>query len=188
MPLWRRESFHEKLAREGGLVFERDVSEKTKAPWDKAGIHGLPRPRRWEAVVAVAAPGVPGDELAFTRLPNGTLLLEEDVPAEAVAPIAEELERVLAPPYVAEAVRRSGEVWAAGARSIAVTELPEGTPGDAITVARQGGERATYVDGERWLASLPALQEVAEERVEGDYVLEAERLDDRLWQIRVSPL
>jgi hypothetical protein len=188
MVRWRREPLHEKLAREGELVFDRDVSEKAKPPWDKAGIHGVPRPRRWDAVIAVEAGDLPGDELTFTTLPDGTVLTEDDMPAKAVAPLAQALERTVSPPYRAEAVRRDEKVWAAAARSIDVAALPPGTPGDEITVTRQEGERATYVDGEHWLASLPALEAVAQERVDGDYVLEAERLDDTLWQVRVSPL
>ncbi len=139
-------------------------------------------------MITVEARDLPGDELAFTTLPDGTVLVEDDVPAAAVEPLARALERTVPPPYRAEAVRRDQKVWAAAARSIDVATLPAGTPGDEITVTRQEGERATYVNGEQWLASLPALEAVAEERVEGDYVLEAERLDDTLWQVRVSPL
>jgi len=78
----RKESLHEKLAREGGLV----ETETTAAPWDKAGIHGVARPRRWDAVVTAEAE-LDGDSAArllgisrtacSTRLSRALRRLEE---------------------------------------------------------------------------------------------------------------
>jgi hypothetical protein len=188
MVWWRRETLHERLAREGGLIMEPDVSEPSRPPWDKAGIHGMSQPRRWDAVVTVSAPDLPGDELTFVALADGTLVVEGDSSAEALAPLADAVEESLTPPFRAEAVRRTQEVWAVAARSIEVAELPAGTPGEAITISVQGGERTTVVDGAQWLASFPALEALAQERGLEDYVLEASSLHDELWEIRLSPL
>ena len=50
MGLFRRESLHERLAREGG------VAEPSGVPpaWDATGIHGVARPREWDLVTTVA--------------------------------------------------------------------------------------------------------------------------------------
>src|SRR5437773_2408379 len=128
MPWWRRERLHERLAREGDLLLERAAteSEPSRPPWDKVGIHGVHRPRRWDAVVMVAAPGLPGDEIAFVTLPDGTLVADEDAPADAQAlsPLASPLGGTLAPPFRAEAVPRTNARWAVRARSINGGELP----------------------------------------------------------------
>ena len=188
MARWRRESLHEKLAREAGLSLERDTAEPTRPPWDKVGIHGLARPRRWDAVVTVSAPDVPGNELGFVALGDETLLVEGDAPVDMVEPLAEAVEQVLDGPYRAEAVRRTSELWAVAARSIDVARLPSGTPGDAITISVQAGERTTVVDGGQWLASFPMLEALAGERGLEDYVLEAQRLDGDVWEVQISPL
>jgi hypothetical protein len=188
MPWWRRETLHERLAREGDVILERTASEPQRPPWDKVGIHGVPRPRRWDTVVTVSAPDVPGNELTFVALADGTLVLDADTPVDSLKPLTGAVEESLAAPYRAEAVRRTAEIWAVAARSIAVAELPAGTPGETVTISVQGGERTTVVDGEEWLASFPALEVLARERGLDDYVLEAARLDGDLWEVRISPL
>ena len=190
MPWWRRESLHEKLAREGGLILERDASGRSKPPWDKAGIHGLARPRQWDAMATVNAPDLRGDEFSFVALGGERLIVEAggDVTRPALVPLVEAIEESLAAPYRAEAVRQTAEVWAVAARSIEVAELPPGTPGETVTISGQGGDRTTLVDGEEWLASLPALEAIAEERGLADYVLQATRLEGDLWEVQASPL
>jgi hypothetical protein len=192
MPWWRRERLHEKLAREGDVALERSAAEREppRPPWDKVGIHGVHRPRRWDVVVTVAAPGLPGEELAFLALPDKTLVVDEDAPVnpEALTPLADAIDESLPPPYRAEAVRRTDDLWAVAARAIEVGELPAGTPGERVTVSVRGGERTTLVDGEEWLASFPALEAVVEERGLRDYVLEASRIDGDMWELKVSPL
>jgi hypothetical protein len=187
MPWWRREPLHEKLAREGGVILDRDSGEGARPPWDKAGIHGVPRPRQWDAVVSVEASDVPGDELGFVALPDGRLVVEDGAPADRVASLAAAVEQTLDPPYRAEAVRRTPAVWAIAARTIDVASLP-GMPGEAVTVSVRDQEHTTLVDGERWLASLPAVEHLSAERGLVDYVVEATRLDGDLWEVRVSPL
>lgn len=169
---------------------EGDTSEGNRPPWDKAGIHGVPRPRRWDAVATATAPDLPGNELAFVALAGGSLIIEGDGPddAQALAPLVDAVEENLEAPYRAEAVRRTDEVWAVAAQAIQVAELPAGTPGESLTMSVQGGEQTTFVDGEEWLASLPALEALAVDLEAADYVVEASRLDGDLWEVRVSPL
>src|SRR5205809_729449 len=94
--------------------------------WGETGIHGVPRPRRWDAVGSAEAPDLTGDEVHFVALPNGDLVVNEEEPPDTVAPLAEAVEQALEPPYRAEAVRRGGGIWAVAARRVEVAELDSG--------------------------------------------------------------
>ena len=174
MPFWRRKSLHERLAEQGGLI---ERPEPTRPSWDHAGVHGVARPRRWDAVVTVAAAGIDGDERNFVLLADGTLIGEEsDTPlAEAVG---------LEPPFRAQAVRRGSDLWAVAANRIAVIELDVDPGGDTIDLAVRDGERTVLVDGARSFGGIPAFEQL----LESDGVVHAERLDERLWDVTVSRL
>ena len=122
MPFWRRKPLHEQLAEEGGLV---DPMPR-RLPWDQVGVHGVPRPRRWDSVVTVEAPGIDGDERDFVLLADGTLIGED-----ADKPLAEAVD--LDPPFRAQAVRRGDDLWAVAANRITVVELDVDPGGDAVT-------------------------------------------------------
>lgn len=94
------------------------------SPFGEVALHGVPRPRDWETIATVAAE-LPGGEVHFTSLPDGTLLVEEDVPDGALTPLADAIEASIDPPYSAEGVRRDAGVWAVGARRIQVRSFPE---------------------------------------------------------------
>jgi len=181
----RREPLHERLAREGGLG-DRPPHDTTPR-WGEAGIHGVPRPRQWDAVVLAAAP-FDGEWATFVALPDGTLLTDDDqVPDEAIVPMAAALETSVQPPYRAEAVRRGENRFAVAARRIEVAEVPEEIDGDEIDLTVYEGERALRIDEARAFGSIPSLEELAAARFPS-YVLRGERLDGRLWEIRISPL
>lgn len=170
----RRKPLHERLAEEGGLVEQR---ARTRPAWDQAGIHGMARPRRWDAVATVEAPDVDGDERDFVVLSGGTLLGED-----ADARLAEAVS--LAPPFRAQAVRRGGDLWAVAANQIAVVELDDDPGGDVVDLAVHRGERTLLVDGARSFGSVPALERL----LEGDGAVHAERLDDNLWEVSAATL
>ena len=174
MPFWRRKPLHERLAEAGGLV-ERPAP--ARPPWDQVGVHGVPRPRRWDAVATVEVPGLDGEERDFVLLADGTLLGEEsDTPlAEAVG---------LDPPFRAQAVRRGDDLWAVAANRITVVELDPDPGGDVVDVAVRQGERTVLVDGARSFGGVPALEDL----LDGDGVAHAERLDEMLWEVTVAPL
>ena len=106
------------------------------SPFGEVALHGVPRPREWDTIVTVAAE-LPGDEVHFTSLPDGTLLVEEDVPDGALNPLAEAIEASLAAPYRAEAVRRDDAVWAVGAKRIQVRPFA-GHEGDELELVEAG--------------------------------------------------
>ena len=94
------------------------------SPLGEVALHGVPRPREWDAIATVAAE-LPGEQVHFTALPDGTLLVEEDVPDGALSPLADAIEASIDPPYRAEGLRRGDSTWAVGAKRIRVRSFPE---------------------------------------------------------------
>jgi hypothetical protein len=118
---WRkRESLHERLAREGGLSRSGPVDPGPR--WGEVGIHGVHRPREWDAVVVAEAPELGGEDARFVVLADGSILAETD--ELDLEPLAAALEGSLAAPYRAEAVRRGDGLWAVAARRVQVVEVP----------------------------------------------------------------
>ncbi len=171
--IFRREPLHKRLAREGGLT--ESAGQDARAPWDKAGIHGVHRPREWDEVATVEAE-VAGNRATFVVLDDRIVI--EDGPDD-VEPLAAALS--LDPPYRVEAVRRSEDVWAVAARGIEVVELP-GIDGTELELTRRAGERTFVVDGERRFGSIPVLER------DGDHTIRARRLDGDLWETEASLL
>jgi len=98
--IFRREPLHKKLAREARLEQEPEAEPVDPGPhWGVTGIHGVPRPRRWDAVGSAYAPGLTGDEVHFVALPGGDLVVDEDVPGDTLGPLAETIEQTIEPPY-----------------------------------------------------------------------------------------
>ena len=125
-------------------------------PLGEVGIHGIPRAREWDAVASATAE-LPGSELAFTALPDGTLLVDDDLPDGALAPLADAIERTLAPPYRAEAVRREERVWAVAARRIALRALP-GHESDELELVEDGHVvRGRRLDGDLFEVDVSPL-------------------------------
>jgi hypothetical protein len=192
LPLFRRERLHERLAREGGLD-DGGLNERPPAPVDTGppvpgvpGYHGVQRPRHWDAVVMADAPDLPGKEVTFVVLEDGSVILDDELPEPAIEPLAEVLDDVVKAPYRVEAVRRHGDVWAAAARRIEVLEI-EGVEGEELMLTMQEGTKTLTVDGRPEFGTVPELERLASERYDS-YVVEAKRLDGDLFEVRVSPL
>ena len=191
MPFWRRdEPVHKKLAKallnaQAGGYLAHPPDLEGNVTTGEVGLHGVPRPRRWDVVIATEAQ-LPGEHVHFAALPDGTLIVDEELPEAALAPLAEAVEEQLPPPYRAEGTRRGDELWAIGASAIEVARVQEQIAGDRIQLAVQGGERSLEIDGMRTFGTLPSLE--AHARGMDAYVLRAERLDGELWEIRLAPL
>jgi hypothetical protein len=187
VPLFRRERLHDRLAREGGLGRPLGSEPIDTTPrWGVTGIHGIPRPRRWDAVVAAESPDLPGERVSFVTLTDGSLVVDEDVPEGALEPLAEALDEAVDAPYRAEAVRQDGPIWAAAARRIEVVELPD-VEGDELSLTVQDGGRRFLIDGNHGFGGSPELERVAGARYDS-YVAEATRLDGDLFELRLTPL
>lgn len=183
--IFRREPLHKKLARQGGIEDPERGPVDTTPKWGAAGIHGVARARRWDAVATAEAPGLAGDELHFVALPNGDLVVEEDVPPDAPAPLADALEQHVSPPYRAEAVRQEDGVWGVAARRIRVEQFE--AEGERLEQVSTADGRTLTVDGAREFGSVPALDRVGQEQGE-QHVVRATRLDENLWEIEADPL
>jgi hypothetical protein len=140
----RSKPLHERLAEEAELDIGQGLRREPRAfsgflhdlASDMVGIHGVHRPRRWDAVTSAAAQ-LPGSEVHFTALPDGTLVVVEDVPDDSLLPLAAAVEKLLEPPYRAEGVRQGDGVWAVAANRIEVRELP-GVEEDELELVEPG--------------------------------------------------
>jgi hypothetical protein len=189
----RERPIHQQLAREGGLDFPRELADLSpREPidprhpfWQVVGIHGIPREREWDAVASAEAPGLPGDDVEFVALADGSLVVDEDVPDGTVGPLADALS--LPPPYHAFGLRQDADVWSVAARRVQVLEVPEEVDGDELQLVVTDETRTLLVDDLPSSASIPSLESFAAEQF-GSFVLRASRLDDLLWEVTVIPL
>jgi hypothetical protein len=185
-PLWRRRPTHEKLLAAGELTGQRGPAMLGSPFRDLVGIHGVHRPREWDAVVTAESQSLPGAEVNFVALAGGTLVVDEDVPDDSLGPLADAVEAALEPPYRAQGMRKSERVWAVGARRVEVAELP-GADGDELELAVRSGSRTLFVDGEHAFGGVPALERLAAARYE-DYVAYAKRVDGDTFELQITPL
>jgi hypothetical protein len=185
----REKPLHEQLAEGTGLLEWRSKHAPVYPP-SLAGtldvLHGG-KPRRWDAVGTAEAPGLTGEILEFTVLPDGTVLVEDELSENALSSLVEVVEQEVAPPYRARAVRSEGDLWAVAANAIQVVEVTAEIPGDTVSLAVQDGERTLLVDERPAWESIPALEQHGA-AVHADFVLSAERLDGNLWAVEVNPL
>jgi hypothetical protein len=188
---------HRALAEAAGLSLG-DGSTQAPGPsaappgWDgeqrgEPGIHGVPRARKWDAVVAANAPGLRGDSVHFAALDDGTLVVDEDEPDGALTPLADAMETRLAAPYRVEAVRRDGSLWGVAGRRITVVSEPDLAGEEAELVLTASGWALT-VDGVTRLARVPALEALGRAGGSTEVVVRASRLADDLWEVETAPL
>jgi hypothetical protein len=198
--IFRREKpIHEQLADEAGLDIDglgdelaagasrESFETRVPIPSDLLAVHGIPREREWDAVASAQAPDLPGEELEYVALADGTLVVDEDVPDESLSPLADALEGQISPPYHGYAFWQQDDVWAVAAKRVQVVEVPEDVPGDEVELAVNDGARSTVVDGEESGAEIPSLETFASQQFRS-FVLRASRLDDLLWEATVIPL
>ena len=200
MGIFRRERpIHEQLADEAGLDIDGIDDELAMAandpalvtrvhvPSDLLAVHGIPRDREWDAVASAEAPDLPGEELEYVALEDGTLIVDDDLPDGALSPLADALEGQIRAPYHGWAFWQGDDVWAVAAKRVQVVEVPEDVPGDEVSMSVNNGSRSVMVDGADSHAELPSLETFAGQQY-GSFALHASRLDDTLWEVTVLPL
>jgi hypothetical protein len=148
-------------------------------------IHGVPRARMWDAVASAHAPALTGGTVTFVALRDGSLVVNEDIPADSLAPLADAIEATLSPPYRAAGARTGGDVWAAAAEAVSIVEIRL-DEGGLIDLSVVDGVRELAIDGERTIRPIAALDALAAER--GDVSIHAERVDGHLFAVDVFPL
>ena len=143
------------------------------------GVTGVARPRgEWDVAACAHAPGIPGVELTFVALEDGTLVVDDDLPDGVATPLADAVEQYLEPPYRAAALRKEGDVWAVAAARVRLLEL-ESIDGDAFALSRVGEGVTFSIDGVASLAPLEVRRLL--DGVDGDVALTAERVDGSTW-------
>lgn len=190
----RQETLNEQLLRQAGLdpaevlgdsqpspaPLEPPRSVRARLP-DGSGVS----PKEWDAAVTVTAPGIAGDRIEFTTIPNGDLIVSEESGDADLSPLADAVERHLGPPYRAVGVRQEGDLWAVGARRVRVVKVPF-PAGEKLELSRNGSHEELRVDGEPSDAAVPpALEEVGNAAGASFYV-EASRIDGDLWEVRAT--
>jgi hypothetical protein len=149
------------------------------------GVLGVGPGRTWDALVAAHAPALTGDSVTFIALPDGTLVVNEEVPDGSLAPVADQIEEMVSPPYRAAAARNEGDMWTAVAESVRIVELP-GIGADEVQLTVVGGERTLALGEEASGDALPALDALADGQ--GDVAIHAERVDGDTFSVDVFPL
>jgi hypothetical protein len=206
----RAKPLHEQLAEEGGLDLLDDPRAESQdlgeAPSEESGqmsiaemvmgphlaadllaIHGIPRAREWDAMATVEAPDLPGDSVEFVALEDGTLVVDDDLPDDALTPLADAFEGRVPPPYHGFAFRQNDDVWSVAALRVGTLEVPEDIPGDQVDLVVNEGERTLLVDEAESKADVSSFEAYAAQQF-GSFVLHATRLDDTLWEVTVLPL
>jgi hypothetical protein len=192
----RRETLNEQLMREAGLDPARAAAPVAASPGSQpfpAGdIHLGWRgrvgsgPLEWDAVVTVKAPALSGSEVAFTTLPSGDVIVDEEEGGADLSCFADALEKRIGPPYKAHGARHADDLWVVGAKRIQVAKFAFAA-GDAIELTKIDGVREARVDGEPSNAQLPELEPLGEQ--EGpNYCVGAERIDGDLWEVEATAL
>jgi hypothetical protein len=119
-------------------------------------------------------------------LDDGSLVVDEDQPDDALTPLADALEARIAPPYRAEGVRRDGSLWGVAGRRITLVREP-GLEGEEAELVVADSGRTLTVDGVQRVARVPALESAGAGEAR-EFVVRATRLDDDLWEVEVTPL
>ena len=206
MGIFRRrkeETLNEQMLREAGLD-EPEPAEETSPPEPldpyagsypadaTGGIvpasldRAMARPAVWDLVTTVTAPGITGDRVEFATLPSGDVIVDTETGTADLSPLADAVEKQLKPPYRVLARREDDDLWSIAARTIDVVELTfDG--GDEIELVENEGSTELRVDGKPWNQEIPELER-AGETLGKDFVVQADRLDGDLWEIRASAL
>jgi hypothetical protein len=192
----RQETLNEQLLREAGLDPAEVLGdaphpqpEPPKSILRRLGVPdgSSPGPKEWDAAVTVTAPGLAGDRIDFTTLPDGDVIVSEEEGDGDVSSLADAIEQHLSPPYRAVAARQNGDLWGVGARRIEVVQIPF-PAGERLELSRHGADDELRVDGEPGDEPAPReLEQVGEAAGESFYV-EAERIDGDLWEVRATAL
>jgi hypothetical protein len=197
----RRETLNEQLLREAGLDLsqlpgtvsaarepEPEPAFESPPALSPPDLHGMRvGPKEWDTTVTLTASGLTGDEIRFTTLPDGDLIVDEQEGDANVSELADAVETRLQPPYKAVAKRQDGDLWAIGAKRIDVARI-EFSEGDELELSRKDSWEDFRVDGEPTdLAAPGALRQLGERRGT-DFFAKAERIDGSLWEVRVTAL
>jgi hypothetical protein len=199
----RDETLNEQLLREAHLAEQEPDPEPTVVtrplfPGEQLGsmdplYTGLPgrpaleRPELWDAQAVAQDSHLRGARYEFTAVPDGSLVVDESCD-EDLSRLADAVEKELPAPYRAFANRAGAGVWVVTAKKTTVLEL-DVDHGDQLELSSVGGEQHFAVDGASVdAARAPDLLRQLGETKGPDYAVQAQRLDQNLWDVTVSAL
>lgn len=200
----RQETLNEQLLREAGLDPAQVLGDRPQAPeppldppvpppfptgdislgW--RSVSAASGTGEWDAVATSRVVAVAGDQVEFTTLPSGDVIVEREKGDGDLSPLADAIEKKFDPPYRAVATRQEGDLWGVGAKQIQVAEFGL-AEGDTVELSENDGERELRVDGEPSDAEIPELTRLGEQTGSA-YCVEAKRIDGDFWEVRVSAL
>jgi hypothetical protein len=196
----RNETLNEQLLREAGLDPAQTLGDAPPPPRPQPlepPQTGLARagvvdgsgvgPKEWDAAVTAAAPGLAGDRVEFTTIPNGDVIVGEENGDGDLAPLADAVERYVSPPYRAVGQRQEGDLWGVGAKRIQVALIPF-SDGDQLELSQHPDYGELRVDGEPTDSLVPAELERLGETLGDSFYLEATRIDGDFWEVRATAL
>jgi hypothetical protein len=195
----RRETLNEQLLREAGLDPAHALGDpqpqppqRFEPPKSVLEVVGVPdgsrvTPKEWDATVTVAAPGLTGNRIGFTTIPNGDLIVDAETGDADLSPLADAVEQRLSSPYRAVAQRQDRDLWAVAARRIQVAQVPF-EDGDTLEFSCHVDQGEFRIDGEPSDALVPPELERLCEAAGDSFYVEAERIDGDLWEVRVTAL
>jgi hypothetical protein len=155
--------------------------------WFGALTRAMARPGVWDVVTTVRVAGIAGDTVEFATLPAGDVIVDTETGDGDLSPFADEVEKHVKPPYRVLARRDDDDLWSLAARTIDVVELKFDGGGE-IELVENEGRTELRVDGEvAQQQEIPELER-AGEALGSDFVVQADRLDGDLWEIRASAL
>ena len=154
--------------------------------WFGTLTRAMARPGVWDVLTTVHAPGIAGDTVEFATVPAGDMIVDTETGDADLSPFADAVEKQLEPPYRVLARREDDDLWSLAARTIDVVEL-QLEKGDEIELVENEGSTELRIDGEASEQVIPELEH-AGDALGSDFVVQADRLDGDLWEIRVSAL
>jgi hypothetical protein len=192
----KKETYNEQMLREAGLdrvVFntpEPEAEPPQPNPafdWSGPTLQGRLGPKDWDIATTAIAPGIAGDNVSFTTLENGDVIVVEEAGDGDLSPLADAIEQHLSPPYTAVGARQDSDLWGVGAKQIEVAEVafPDA---ESLVLSQSDGVAEFRVDGSSSDASVPVELQRLGERAGGDFCVEAQRIDADVWAVKVSPL
>jgi hypothetical protein len=192
----RQETLNEQLLRKAGLDPAQVLGDARpgpiRQPQSILAAVGVPDgssvgPKEWDAAVTAEVPGLAGNRIRFTTLPDGDVIVDDETGDADLSPLADAVEQRISPPYRAVAQRQGADLWAVAARRIRVAQIafPEG---DKLELSHHDDSGELRVDGEASDAPVPPELERLAEASGDSYYVEAERIDGDLWEVRVTAL
>jgi hypothetical protein len=192
----RQETLNEQLLRQAGLDPAQVLGDPRPGPSLQPpsilAAAGVPDgsslgPKEWDAAVTADAPGLAGNRIEFTTIPDGDVIVDDETGDADLSPLADAVEQRIGPPYRAVAQRQDGDLWAVAAKRIQVARIafPDG---DELEFSHHADLGELRVDGEPSDTLVPPELERLAETSGDSYYVEAERIDGDLWEVKVTAL